>query len=41
MSNFRIYDQIYHRIGLLLLEEGRASIFAQLYIYVTINENKN
>jgi hypothetical protein len=41
ISNFKIYGQIYHRIGSLLLDEGQTPVFAQLYIYDTDHENSN
>jgi hypothetical protein len=41
VSNFKIYGQIYHRIGSLLLDEDQNPVFAQLYIYDTDHENSN
>ncbi|CAG8741558.1 11526_t:CDS:2, partial [Funneliformis mosseae] len=39
ISDFRIHGQVYHRIGLLLPEEGSQPAFAQLYIYNSVHEN--
>ena len=38
--NFQIHGQVYHRISLLLPEEGHSPAFAQLYIYAT-HESQN
>ena len=41
VTNFKIYGQIYHRMGSLLPVEGQNPVFAQLYIYDTDHENSN
>ena len=41
ISDFRIYGQVYHRISLLLPEDGLQLAFAQLYIYDSEHKNAN